>query len=457
MTERFADQVELAPAIIAHHYTEAGLAEPAARHWLKAAELALSRSAPIEAHRYVEAGLALIPNLADGPDRQSLELAMQIACANALFALKGYTAPDTVAALTIAKNLLDAGVGVDLQRFSVLFGLCGANYMAAQWEPALSLAHQIVEVANRQSDPTYRLLGYRLLGMTQELSGQHREALQSLRRAEQYRNPIEQKQLSYRFAIDPGIGALCYKAWALIFLGFPDQAAQVSEQIRAELQSHGHAPTIATCLCLVAGSELLLGDLEACERHCAELISYCVEKKVDQIRRFSTLFHACTRAIRDPTEENIVAIRAAIEANHRSGTSMLNSIFILQLVEAALKANDLPGAEVALQEGLAFVEQHGERLWLAEYHRLEGIIALKRPEPDRAQAEACFLRAIDIARSQEARLLELRAATDLAQLWRDTGSDGEPRALLEPMVAAIEGGETTRDVRNARALLAELV
>ena len=83
-------------------------------------------------------------------------------------------------------------------------------------------------------------------------------------------------------------------------------------------------------------------------------------------------------------------------------------------------------------------------------HRVEGRIALKRPAPDAARAEACFLRAIEIAHAQEARLLELRAATHLARLSRDTGSPNDPRALLEPILAMIEGGETLRDVREVR-------
>ena len=119
-------------------------------------------------------------------------------------------------------------------------------------------------------------------------------------------------------------------------------------------------------------------------------------------------------------------------------------------------AGDVTGAESALREAFAFVEQSGERYWLANMHRVEGRITLARPEPDRARAEACLLRAIEIARNQEARLLELRAATDLARLWRDTGSPNDPRALLQPILAAIEGGEDTRDVRNARALLGEV-
>jgi len=103
------------------------------------------------------------------------------------------------------------------------------------------------------------------------------------------------------------------------------------------------------------------------------------------------------------------------------------------------------------------VEESGVRFWLAELHRLDGVIALGRPQPDRPRAEACFLQAIEVARAQESRVLELRAATDLARLWRDTGSPNDPHALLEPILAAIEGGEGLRDVRAARAVLAEIV
>ena len=157
LEERFADQVESAPAIIAHHYTEAGLAEPAARYWLKAAELALSRSVPSEADRYVDAGLALIPRLTDGPDRQSLELALQIARANALIAAEG---------LCCAGNGrgLDRGEAASRRRrrdgfatvLRALWPLRGQLHARRRWSLALALAHQIVEVADRQDDTILR-------------------------------------------------------------------------------------------------------------------------------------------------------------------------------------------------------------------------------------------------------------------------------------------------------------
>jgi class 3 adenylate cyclase/tetratricopeptide (TPR) repeat protein len=457
LVERFADEIEAAPAVIARHYTEAGLAEPATRYWLKAAELALSRSAPVECEKYVDSGLALIARLADGPECQFLELWFRLARANALMQLKGLAAPKTFVALTAAKQLLDAGIGTDLQRLSVLFYLCLVSFLAARMEPALALAREIVEVAERQDDTIYLLVGYRLIGMIQVYMGRNREALESLQRCERYSDPVRQKQLSYRFGTDPGLAALCYKTQALQFLGLHDQAARATGQVLAELPSHGHTFTVALCNAMViAWPELLFGDLEACERHSMELVAFCAEKKVEIWRLIGVVYHACAHATREPTEENIAALRTAIDARRPSGVYFGDSSYLSHLARALLMAGDVTGSEAALQEAFAFVEQSGERHWLADLHRLDGQIALKQREPDRTRAEACFLQAVEIARGQEARMLELRAAIDLARLWLETGSSNVPRALLEPILAAIEGGEDTRDVRNARALLAEI-
>src|SRR5207237_1440216 len=150
-----------------------------------------------------DAGTALIPQLTNGADRRSLELALQLVRANALLPLRGYTQPETVAALTAAKRLLDAGVGNDLQHFSVLFGLCAASVAAARMEPALALAHQLVELAGRENDTTYRLVGYRVLGTMQFYMGHTCEAMESLQQAERYRVPGRQRLSSFRFGGDP--------------------------------------------------------------------------------------------------------------------------------------------------------------------------------------------------------------------------------------------------------------
>jgi predicted ATPase len=227
--------------------------------------------------------------------------------------------------------------------------------------------------------------------------------------------------------------------------------------VRAELANHGHATTIASAtFCVTVWPQFALRDTAALERDSAELAAYCAEKKVEQIRLLADLLGACARAMREPTESRIDAIRRALVALRQSGGNTGNSIMLSNIAEALLLAGDLPGAEAALRDGFAFVEQSGEHYWLADLHRLSGQVALRWPEPDRARAEACFIKAIEVARTQEARLLELRAANDLAQLWRGTRANDDLRGLIVPILATIEGGETARDVRDARALLAEL-
>ncbi|HEY3718747.1 MAG TPA: AAA family ATPase, partial [Roseiarcus sp.] len=455
LEQRSANQSDAAPATIAHHYSEAGLAEPAARYWLAAAELALSRSAQTEAERYVDAGLAQVSRLADGSDRQSLELSLQIARANVLMLLKGYAAAETLAALTEAKRLLDGGFGSDLQRFTVLNGLCSANHQAARLDPALALAREIIEVANREKDTTYLMIGYRLQGVMLYYMGRNREALKSFAHAERYRDPVRHRPLSYRFGVDPGLDILAFKTLALLQLGLIGQADRVREEIRAELATHGHAPTVATFTFLSdMVAEDLLGNHLACERIGSALAAYCAEHQLEQIRTIVAEYRTCTRAILEPTIENIRVWRSAHEVILGFGGMCDESEYGAQLAEILLSAGDSVGAETALREAFAFVEQSGELYWLAELHRVDGQIALRRG-PDRARAETCFQRAIDVARGQEARLLELRAAIDLARLWRDAGSAHDPRALLQSILAEIEG-EGTRDVRNARALLAEI-
>jgi predicted ATPase len=396
--------------------------------------------------------------MAEGPERDALELGLLVARANALVPLKSISAPETFTALTAAKELLDQGIGTDLQRVSVLFGLCSATTLRARMDHALDLAHQITEVAERQDDPTYQLVAYRMLGTNQFYAGRNREALESLQRGKKYRDPRRQRALSYRFGWDPSLAVLCFEALVRLSLGLLDSAAQLSERVQAELEGHAHATTIASAtFCARNWPKVVLGDLEGLERDSAALAAYCAEKRVEQIRLLASFHHAYARAMREPIGTNIAAHRAAADAVRSAGGLSGSSLILSNLAEVSLMAGDLAGAEADLNSGFAFVERSGEHYWLADLHRLSGHVALKRPEPDRLVAEACFVKAIEVAHGQEARLLELRAATDLARLWRDTRSDKDPRALLEPILATIEGGATTRDVRNARALQAELV
>src|SRR5262249_22485001 len=222
---------EYAPATIAHHYTEAGLAPLAAPAWLSAAELALSQSAPVEAERHASAGLALLPGIAEDGERDALELALLVARANAMVPLRSASAPETFAAMMAAKRLLDRGIGTDLQRVSVLYGLCAGTTLASRLGEARAFAREIIEVAERLDDPAYRVLGYRQLATIQFYTGQNRQALASLQRGYAYRDRQQQRALSYRFGWDQGLAILSFEVLVRISLGLLDSAARIRDQV----------------------------------------------------------------------------------------------------------------------------------------------------------------------------------------------------------------------------------
>ena len=456
--EAHVTEEEVAPAVIAHHFTEAGLAMSAASAWHAAAELALSQSAPVEAERHASAGLALISGIAAGTARDALELSLLVARANAMVPLKSVSAPETFEAMLAAKRLLDRGIGTDLQRVSILYGLCAGTTLAARLKEAMTLAEEIIEVAERLNDPTYRVLGYRQLATLQFYAGHNRDALANLQKGYAYRDPQRQRALSYRFGWDQGLAILSFEVLVRLSLGLLDSAARLRDQVLAETSHHGHATTIASAtFCVLTWPELVRHELPELERDSERLAAFCTEKKVEQIRLLASLHHAYARAMREPVAANIETLRAALEALGKSGGTTGNSITLSNLAEALLVAGDLDGAEAVLRDGFDFVEQSGERYWLADLYRLSGQVALQRENLDRARAEICFRKAIEVAQSQDARLLELRAATDLARLWQGARTTAEIRALIEPTLAAIEGGETAPDVCNARGLLAQLL
>lgn len=457
LKEHLTDE-ECAPATVAHHFTEAGLPAPAATAWLGAAELALSQSAPVEAERHSSVGLSLIPSVSEGRERDALEVSLLVTRAYALVALKSITAPETFEVMSAAKRLLDRGVGTDLQRVSVLFGLCSEATLGARMQPALDFAHQIIEVAEQQDDPTYRLVAYRMLATNQYYAGHNRIGLDSLLRGKRYRDPTRQRALSHRFGWDPSLAILSFEVLVRLSLGLIDSAAEISAQVQNETSTHTHATTVATAkFCAQTWPNAVLGDFAALERGSAELVAYCTEKHVEQIRLLASTHFAYARAMREPLAKNISAFRTAFDHVRSAGGFTGSSMILSHLAEVALEAGDLAQADSDLAQGFAFVEQSGERFWLADLHRLSGQLALRQAEADRSRAEACFRKAIEIARSQQGRLLELRAANDLARLWRKSNCGGDVRALLEPILEAVEGGADTRDVRNAHELLAGLV
>ena len=440
-----------APAIVAHHLTEAGLAGPAIRSWLVAAEAALDRAANREAASYIERTFVLLPQ-APETERPSLALALHLTHANALMFNRGIGAAETMGSLQEANRLIEQGVGTDAQRMFLMHAFGTVEYIEARMGQALDIANRFVDVARRQPDALFRYVSEGQAGWILLLMGELEACLACFDRAEAL--DVKSTQFTdHRFIWDPRISIFCMKRWALLSMGRHVEAAQVAQEL-AVLGSRYLRPYTLAFLKYLATvlPASMLGDLDTCERESSNLVAFCRANNVDEFAHQGSLRHACTKALRDPSPANLAELPSAL-GSHWLSSHVSDSYNLSQHAEILLRSGNVEGAEFTLNEAFAFVERSKERHWLSDLHCLAGRIALAGKQPDPERARASFQEAVRVGHSQKYRMAELRALTRLAHLEAGTTRGKKIVTSLEATLASIDGGEDTRDVRKARSLL----
>ena len=168
-----------------------------------------------------------------------------------------------------------------------------------------------------------------------------------------------------------------------------------------------------------------------------------------------TIFRGWARAMQGQGEEGMAQVYQGIASARATGAALTVPYLFTLLVEVCDHLGHTADGLQALDEAYALVEQHEERFWEAEISRLRGVLLLRQTVPPQAEAEACFQRALDVARRQEAKALELRAAMSLSRLWQEQGKRAEAHAILAPVYGWFTEGFDTADLQEAKALLEE--
>ena len=159
------------------------------------------------------------------------------------------------------------------------------------------------------------------------------------------------------------------------------------------------------------------------------------------------------RALQDQGEAGMAQVRQGVAAWRATSATMLVPYFCTVLADVSARLCHPEEGLQALAEAYTLIERHEERFWEAEVCRLQGVLLLRQPGTSQDEAEACFRRALDIARRQEAKSLELRAAMSLSRLWHRQGKREEARKLLTPIYGWFTEGFDTADLQEAKALL----
>jgi class 3 adenylate cyclase/predicted ATPase len=457
LEQRSPDLVGTRPETLAHHYGEAAMADKAITYWHLAGKSSVAKSAVREAIAQLRRGLRLLDGLPETRERKQLELDIHVTLTAALMAGKGYANPEVVAALERANRLVTeiGAVGTPVH-FSVLYGLWVSNLGAGAIAAALEHATNFLSSAQSQPSSGPLLVGHQILGHSLMLSGDYVTALPHLETAASLYRPDEDRDDALRYGQDIGVAALVQLSWALWHRGYPDQSARAADRALAYSRQLGNAHTLAHALYFAGMAAVFARDVATACAYGNDCETVTSEHGFVHWAARGWILQGWANAQQGEATTGIARIRDGLAGAQATGTRILTPFHLALLAEALALAGKIEEALAALDDALATAAASGERGSDAEIHRLRGELTGRLPYPDPAKAEDSFRTALAIAREQNTRGYELRAATSLARLWREQGGRGEARDLLAPAYGWFTEGFDTPDLKDAKRLLDEL-
>ena len=444
---------ETQPEILAYHYTEAGLLNQAIPYWQLGGEKAIQRSANAEAIAYLRRGIELLRALPDTHERAQTELALQISLGAPLIAAKGYAAMESREVYARARELC-IQVGQTRQLFPVLRGLWGFYNMRSDMIHALEVGEQFLTQAQRQDNPAFLLEAHRAMGITLFGLAEFTRAREHLNRGLALFDPKKHKSHAYLYGQDPSVAYLSQLACLLWILGYPDQAIDSMQQGLSRAREFAHPYSLAATLTFAAMVHQLRREVSAARVQAEEAIAVSMNHGFPFIQSWAVSVRGWALVEQGKVDEGILEIRRGLDDYQATGAEFLRTDYLAMLAEAHGKRGQVDEGLNVLAEALNAAARTGERRWEAELLRLKGELILTR---DKGKAEACLVKAIEIARSQKAKSLELRSSKSLSRIWLIHGKREEAHRLLKGIYGWFTEGFATADLQEAHALLESFV
>jgi predicted ATPase len=452
---RFPASVETQPELVAQHYTAAGCHEQAVPYWQRAGQQASDRSAYLEAISHCTTGIELLQTLPETPERTQHALTLHIALGAALQMAKGQAAPEVEHAYTQARALCQQ-VGETPELAPVLFGLWRFYQVRSQLHTARELGDTLLRLAQRADDPALTVAAHHALGATWWWLGALPAARQHLEESIAHYTPDQRRALVFRIGQDLGVSCRVCAAWTLQLLGYPDQALARIHEALALAHALAHPYSLAFAQWGATFVFQFCRDVPAVHEEAEAAVALATAQGFPLWVASGTGLRGWALAMQGQGEEGMAQVRQGITALRATGAALWVPYLYTVLAEVSDRLGHPEDGLQALAEAHTLVEQQEERWWEAEVHRLRGVLLLRQTATQQAGAEACFQQALDVARCQEAKSLELRAAMSLARLWQQQGKCAEARELLTPIYGWFTEGFDTADLQEAKTLLEQL-
>jgi predicted ATPase len=458
LEEKFPQTVETQPELVARHYTGAGLTTRAIPYWQRAGERASQRSAYVEAINHLTEGLELLKTLPDTPARVQLELTLQLALSTPMVATKSWASPEVERHYTRARELCRQ-LGETPQLFPVLVGQWAFYALRAEHSTARELAVQLLSLAQKIHSPTSLVLAHEILGFTLFFLGEFLLARGHMEQCSTLYDPQKDSPLVSGVVNDPKVQCLSFAAWTLCLLGYPDQALKRMNEALTLAQELSHPYSLAYALTVATRLDQFRRERHAVQDRAEMLMTLAREQGFPHWLAEGVILRGWALAEEGQRAEGIVQIRQGLAAWRTTGPKYMQPHFLTLLAEMYGKGEQLEEGLSVVVEALALVNKSGERYYEAELYRLKGELTLAQSrvqslESRVKEAEEYFWKAIEIARKQQAKSLELRAAMSLARLWQQQAL-GQRAKSKEVRVGNTEQ-ETRNRLDEAHRMLSEV-
>jgi class 3 adenylate cyclase/predicted ATPase len=456
---QFAEVAENQPELLARHCTEAGLIEKAATLWGKAGQRSLARSALVEAAEQLTRALDQIATLPATTASRREQIKLQVALINSLFHVKGYAAPETNAAVEQGRLLIERARALGeapedpLLLFSVLYGLWVANLVSFNSDVCLDLARQFLSLAEKEGTTGPLMLGHQMIGISLQSKGDITRGRTLYDQAIALYDPLVHRPLSTRFGQDSRVVVLSRRSAALWLLGYPDAAFTDAEHALTHAREIGHAASLMYTLGHGLFARYECGNYASATAAVDELVALAEKKGTLFWKAFGLMHQGCVCALNAQPSDAVRLITSGMEARELTGATIWVPFFLSYLARACAELGDFEDARRSINEAITTVERTKEKWCEAEVYRTAGEIMLVASERDAAKAETYFNHALTVARGQQAKSWELRAAMSMARLWRDRGKPQQACELLASVYGWFTEGFDTRDLKEAKALL----
>ena len=457
LEQQFPENTETHPELVAHHYTEARLAEQAIPYWQQAGQRAVQRSANAEAEIHLATGIRLLKTLSDTPERAQHELSLQLALGPVLMATKSIGHADVESTYTRARELCQQ-LGDTPQLFPVVWGLRRFYVIRAKYKTGRELEEQLLRLAQNAQDSGLLLEAQWAWGTTSFWFGELAIARERLVNSLSLYDPQLHHSHAFQYGTDPGVSARSYNALTLWHLGYPDQALSESQRVLTLAHEVGHPLSQVYALYVTAWIHYLRREVSATQTQAEAAIRLATEHEFPYWVALGGMMRGGARAVQGESPAGIAELSQGLAAHRAIGGKIGDTLYLAMLAEAYSGSGQREAVRGVLTEALEIVDESEERAYEAKLYQLQGELCLQsQVESPRSQvkeeAEASFQKALAIARQQSAKSLELCAATSLARLWQQQGKTAEASDLLTPVYEWFTEGFDTKDLQEAKALL----